>query len=461
MVRALCERVGRTLTSLPLPLHPPKIFISAPSGDLRSIRQIFKEGLLTINCHPVEQTNFEPEARTVENMLRGKIGDCQALIHICGMWYGAEPEVATLPPGIPGRGNLNCAEGRRKREWPQSGIGFRCCRLRNLQRDVMNESPALTHSFKEFPSPARSRMARRFPLFARLSMAGVMFFTMSFVAEAGWFTPTPDFTNHEVPLYQQITRRIQDKILTRLGDEKNMRDRYFIIPFAYGNRGNDAGYSHSFMTVIRVLADHKQVRLTAWLKKRTFKDRLFEAFTISWLPRDFAADPNLCVFKGFGSRLIPSWNRCPLDDGRSFTLEETMNLAVNVKNAVCMWGPYEISKEGFDVAVSRLRLLEKGAIKYRADDRITRNERTAINCFHAMAGLTEIYPDGGIFGTGFKVWGINGTARVLNEYEVRADLRGMLLEPVNEKEDRYGFVYAVSPESRYYNPFKASSAYCR
>ena len=84
-------------------MHPPKIFISATSGDLRSVRQIVKEALLTINCHPVEQTNFEPDARTVENMLRGKISDCQALIHICGMRYGAEPDVATLPPGTPRR----------------------------------------------------------------------------------------------------------------------------------------------------------------------------------------------------------------------------------------------------------------------------------------------------------------------------------------------------------------------
>ncbi len=84
-------------------MHPPKIFISATSGDLRSIRQIVKEALLTINCHPVEQTNFEPDARTVADMLRGKIGGCQALIHICGMRYGAEPDVASLPPGTPRR----------------------------------------------------------------------------------------------------------------------------------------------------------------------------------------------------------------------------------------------------------------------------------------------------------------------------------------------------------------------
>lgn len=67
------------------------------------MRQIVKEALLTINCHPVEQTNFEPDARTVADMLRGKIGDCQALIHICGLRYGAEPDVASLPPGTPRR----------------------------------------------------------------------------------------------------------------------------------------------------------------------------------------------------------------------------------------------------------------------------------------------------------------------------------------------------------------------
>jgi len=75
------------------------IFISATSGDLRSVRQVVKEALLTINCVPVEQTNFEPDARTVEKMLRAKIEGCQALIHIVGQRYGAEPDPSTLSLG--------------------------------------------------------------------------------------------------------------------------------------------------------------------------------------------------------------------------------------------------------------------------------------------------------------------------------------------------------------------------
>jgi hypothetical protein len=78
----------------------PQIFISASSGELHSVRQLVKEALLTINCHPVEQSNFEPDWRTVEEMLRAKIADCQALIHIVGFRYGAEPDPTTLPNGV-------------------------------------------------------------------------------------------------------------------------------------------------------------------------------------------------------------------------------------------------------------------------------------------------------------------------------------------------------------------------
>ncbi|MEZ5384094.1 MAG: tetratricopeptide repeat protein [Prosthecobacter sp.] len=84
-------------------MNPPKIFISATSGDLSSARQIAKDALLTINCHPVEQTNFEPDWRSVTDMLRGKISDCQALIHLVGFRYGAEPDPSSLPPGTPRR----------------------------------------------------------------------------------------------------------------------------------------------------------------------------------------------------------------------------------------------------------------------------------------------------------------------------------------------------------------------
>jgi hypothetical protein len=175
---------------------------------------------------------------------------------------------------------------------------------------------------------------------------------------------------------------------------------------------------------------------------------------------DFDTNPHLCVFDGVGSRVDPRKNKCPISVGRNFRLDETLKLAVNVKNAVCMWGPYEIKKEAFDLAVKRKQLLDGGTIGYRADDRLDRKDRVAINCFHAIAGLEELYPNGGFLGTGFRMWGINGTARVLIEYTKSVRDKGLLLEPVDIKKDLYGFVYAPERNSRgLYNPFPNASAY--
>ena len=288
-------------------------------------------------------------------------------------------------------------------------------------------------------------------------------FALLFAAHTAPAVPRAvDFSSYDVPLYTQIVNRIKAKVSARLGEGTNTRDRYFIVPFAYEDKGHHPEFSHSFISVIRVFADNKQPKLTPGLKTRTYKNREFEAFTISWLPRDFMTNPHLCVFDGAGSRIIPQSNKCPISPGRNFSLEETIKLAVNDKNAVAMWGPYEIAKQGFDLAVRRKRLLDGGTIKYRADDRLTRKEKVAISCFHAMAGLDQLYPNGGIFGTGFKMWGLNGTARVLIEYTEKANYKGLLLEPVDVKNDRYGFVYAPTRNGVVpYDPVRNASAYRR
>jgi hypothetical protein len=204
----------------------------------------------------------------------------------------------------------------------------------------MNEHPTSIESVEGTSQATQPQAVWRLAPSARSFLTGVLLLAMSFVAHAGWFDPEPDFTNYDVPLYRQIVNRIKAKVLARLGEGQSMHDRYFIIPFAYENEGNDPEFSHSFMTVIRVLADRKQPKLTPGIKTRSYGNREFQAFTISWLPHDFDTNPNLCVFDGTGSRLFPERNRCPVSVGKSFNLEQTIKLGVSVKNAVCMWGPY-------------------------------------------------------------------------------------------------------------------------
>jgi hypothetical protein len=76
------------------------------------------------------------------------------------------------------------------------------------------------------------------------------------VAQAGLFQRDVDFSNYDVPLYTQIVDRIKAKVSARLGEGSNTRERYFIIPFAYEDRGNHPEFSHSFICVIRVLAEN-------------------------------------------------------------------------------------------------------------------------------------------------------------------------------------------------------------
>jgi len=289
----------------------------------------------------------------------------------------------------------------------------------------------------------------------------VLLVGLALLPRAAFSESTVDFSNYDVPLYTQIVNRIKANIAPRLGNGPMKKERYFMIPFAYQDDGNHPEMSHSFISVIRVFADDKQPKETPGLMQGKYKNRDFEAFTISWLPADFLENPNLCVFKGTGARLFATKNQCPVSPGKNFSLADTIKLAVDAKNAVAMWGPYEIRKEGFDRGVARKELLDGGTIKYRADDRLYQKDKAAISCFHAMSGLDELFPKGGLFNSGLKMWGFNGTARVLIEYTEKPLFKKLILEPVDVKKDRSFFVYAPAANGPVpYNPAtKIAAAY--
>jgi hypothetical protein len=58
------------------------------------------------------------------------------------------------------------------------------------------------------------------------------------------------------------------------------------------------------------------------------------------------------------------------------------------------------------------------------------------------------------------MWGFNGTARVLIEYNDKAHFKKLLMDPVDVKKDRSGFVYAPTANGPVpYNPLAEASAY--
>src|SRR5271165_5286398 len=82
-----------------------EVFISGTTRDLGTYRREIKDALLTLQIFPIEESNFALAYGPLVTMLRGLIGRCDAVIHLAGFYYGAEPP--------------QCPRGERRRSYTQ------------------------------------------------------------------------------------------------------------------------------------------------------------------------------------------------------------------------------------------------------------------------------------------------------------------------------------------------------
>ena len=79
----------------------PEVFISATTRDLGSYRREIKDALLSLEIFPIEQSSFTLAYGPLTEMLHSLIGRCDVVIHLAGLYYGAEPPQRR--PGEPHR----------------------------------------------------------------------------------------------------------------------------------------------------------------------------------------------------------------------------------------------------------------------------------------------------------------------------------------------------------------------
>src|SRR5882762_2479327 len=67
------------------------IFLSGVTGEFGFFRDAVENEVQKKGCFAENQSSFPPDFRTVEEMLRRKLQDADAVIHIVGFRFGAEP----------------------------------------------------------------------------------------------------------------------------------------------------------------------------------------------------------------------------------------------------------------------------------------------------------------------------------------------------------------------------------
>src|SRR5258708_7707749 len=125
------------------------------------------------------------------------------------------------------------------------------CRARLAHGLVNNEGKRLLPGGRG----VQRTISRRLKPLANWVATCVLLFSPCISVHAGLLKADVDFSNYDTPLFEQIVNRIKAKVAARLGEGVNTKDRYFIVPFAFQKRWINPQFSHSFISVIRVLGD--------------------------------------------------------------------------------------------------------------------------------------------------------------------------------------------------------------
>jgi hypothetical protein len=137
--------------------------------------------------------------------------------------------------------------------------------------------------------------------------------------------------------------------------------RYYLLIFGAQTHPKIPRLTHTFCTLVRV-ADPVPGCC----------DLLFEAHTISWLPRTLKIKPY---------RLRP-------EPGYNLTLEETLNWSAQHRVAVSLWGPYAIEEDFYWRVYREYLRFENGEYLYRAVDPPRRGDAVA-DCIHAVTDVDQ------------------------------------------------------------------------
>lgn len=136
-------------------------------------------------------------------------------------------------------------------------------------------------------------------------------------------------------------------------------DSYYVLIFSWQRGTTHVRCTHTFATFVKVTADGS-----------SNGSCLLEAHTISWLPEKMDVHP---------------W-RLLCQRGRNFDLETSLDYAFSHQNQVCLWGPFQVRRELYELGMKQIVRLEQGTLQYKTID-TGYPCSLASNCIHAVTDL--------------------------------------------------------------------------
>ncbi|HEV3146559.1 MAG TPA: hypothetical protein VGZ47_21910 [Gemmataceae bacterium] len=161
-------------------------------------------------------------------------------------------------------------------------------------------------------------------------------------------------------------------------------ERYYLLVLAAQSDPPRAVDSHTFATFVKASGEGSNPR--AWT---------LECHTISWMPKNMDIE----------IRIRP-------EAGENIDLNESLIWAWQHQAHVSVWGPYEIDRRLYDLALQQIARLERGQMRYRLADGNLRPKK-ALNGVHA---ITDLVPDLPLVYTGYA-YGDKAGAMAVEHFE--------------------------------------------
>ncbi len=143
-------------------------------------------------------------------------------------------------------------------------------------------------------------------------------------------------------------------------------ESYFVLIFSWQRGSTQLRCTHTFATFVRVCDGPSPA-----------DPPVLEAHTISWLPERMTLHP---------------WRMLP-QRGHNFDLDTSLRFAMGHNDRVCLWGPFQVRMELYDLAQKQVERLERGNLHYKVID-AGYAVSSVSNCVHAVLDL--IPPQGRI-----------------------------------------------------------------